>query len=82
MRSHTDLRPSAADLADVAVVDLRWLGRLFGPQLLVLEGRLLGEGVSRPGRRGRRRCHRLLLLLLLLLLVVGGGGRVDRRLVA
>lgn len=63
-------------------MDLWWLGRLLGPQLLVLEGRLLGEGVARPGRRGRCCRHRLLLLLLLLLLVVAGGGRVDRRLIA
>lgn len=60
-------------------MDLWWLWRLFGLQLLVLEGRLLGEGAARPGRRRSYCGHRLFLLLLL---VVGGGGRVDGSLVA
>lgn len=64
------LRAGAADLADVAVVDLGGLGWLFGLQLLVLEGRLLGEGVACPGGSCCRRRHCLLLLLLLLLLLV------------
>lgn len=76
----TNLRAGTTDLTDVAVVDLGGFGWLFGSQLLVLEGRLLGECVSRPGRRRCHGSHRLLLLLLLLL-VVAGGGRVNRRLV-
>lgn len=77
----THLWAGTADLADVAVVDLRRLWGLFRAERFVLKGGFLGERVSRPGG-GRRHSGHSLFLLLLLLLVVAGGSRVNRRFVA
>lgn len=77
----THLWAGTADLADVAVMDLRRFWGLFRAKSFVLKGGFLGESVSCPGRRRRHSCHSLFLLLLLLL-VVAGSSRVNRCFIA